>query len=280
MEMQEHAAETKRQEDKAAKEPMLEVKGQGNPYTLADNPLSEEVQPSDYIGLQKQSEDIYSNVLEPPKQPAKQPQGSVRTYRVACLILTVLCLVLLLVAIILMIKMKTGSTACPVSPVSWAPPTCNMEQCRAFTSQARDQCYCCHQCPPGWLRLDQSCFFFSTFRLNWEESRRNCLRQGGSLVVVSRHKVQTFLTQNGNGLIYWIGFRKSRGVQWIWVDNTTQEESYWGADLTAGDCAILNSNGFPESNWMMSACGSYTYFICQMNLGIAAQSGASSPSSN
>ncbi|XP_061631880.1 early activation antigen CD69-like [Phyllopteryx taeniolatus] len=255
------------EEDMATNKPMQEVRGERNPYTFAEVPLVAEAGPGEYTRLQKPSEDIYSNVVDPTKQPAKQVQGSVRPYRVACLILTVLCLVLLLVAIILLVKMTADSTTCPVSLVSWVPPTCSTDQCTAFTSQDRHQCYCCNQCPPGWLRLEESCFFLSTLKLSWEESQRNCLEKGGSLAVVSSHKVQYFLSQCGNFMKYWIGLRHN-GAMWTWVDNTNLQQSYWGAYPTAGNCAILHSNGLPE-NWMTSSCSSYTYFICQMNLGTA-----------
>ncbi|XP_061675807.1 C-type lectin domain family 7 member A-like isoform X2 [Syngnathoides biaculeatus] len=304
--MQEGAAKKNSREDKGAKEPMLEMKGDGNIYTLAGSLPSEEGEQSDYMGLQSPSEDIYLSVLEPPKQTAKQAQDAVRLYRVACLILSVLCLVLLLVVIVLTMKMKTGSETYPVTSVSWAPPKCNMEQCRAFILQDRDplttgseaypvtpvswapptcnmeQCRAFiqrDQCPPGWLRLDQSCFVFSTSRLSWEESQTNCSGLGGSLAVVSSPKVQTFLTKNGNSLLYWIGLSKGRGDQWTWVDNTTQVLSYWGPHLIRGNCALLNNRLHPESNWVMAACSSYSYYICQMNLCFAPHQEASSRAS-
>ncbi|XP_077382921.1 early activation antigen CD69 [Festucalex cinctus] len=267
MEMQDVAAKKKQcEKEKAAKEPMLEVKGQGNPYTLAGGPSSaEEAEPDDYTGLKKPSEDIYSNISEPAKQPVKEGQSARRPYRVACLILTVLCFVLLLVIVVLLVKMKAGSPACPVNPVSSVPSACNVEQCRPFTPQQRNQCYCCHQCPPGWVRLDQSCFFLSTFTLSWDESQKNCSVGGGFLAVVNSQRVQTFLTLNGNRMKYWIGLRSS-GAKWTWVDNTTLQQSYWGARQTSGDCGILSSNDHAENNWMKSPCSSYTYYICQVRL--------------
>ncbi|XP_077431826.1 uncharacterized protein LOC144057793 [Vanacampus margaritifer] len=260
MEMKKVAGKKKLEETVA----MLEVKGEGNAYALADGPSSaEEAEPGDYVGL-KPSEDIYSNISEANKQPVKQTQSARMPYRVACLILTVLCFVLLLVVVVLLVKRKAGSPACPVNPVSWVPSACNVEQCRAFTFQERNRCYCCHQCPSGWVRLDQSCFFWSTFRLSWDESQKNCSMEGGSLAVVNSPKVQTFLTQNGNGMKYWIGLRN--GTKWAWVDNSTLQQSYWKTRQTSGDCAILSSNDQDKNNWLMSSCGSYTYYICQVRL--------------
>lgn len=50
--------------------------------------------------------------------------------------------------------------------------------------------YRCQQCPMGWLKFDQQCFYLSTTRLNWDNSRKNCSASGGSLAVIHTKKVQ------------------------------------------------------------------------------------------
>lgn len=52
----------------------------------------------------------------------------------------------------------------------------------------------CMQCAPGWLEFGTSCFFLSTNRLSWDESRMNCTARGGSLAVISNQKVQVDVT--------------------------------------------------------------------------------------
>ncbi|XP_051921252.1 early activation antigen CD69 isoform X2 [Hippocampus zosterae] len=267
MELHEIAGKKKQHEADKAKETMLKVEGEGNPYSYAEGPTpaAEEADLGDYTGLKNPPEDVYADISEPTKRPVKQIQEATRPYRLACLILTVLSLVLLLVIIVLLVKLKTGSGACAVNAVSWKSPTCTVEHCRTFTSQHRDRCSCCQQCPPRWVRLDQSCFFLSTLRLSWEESQNNCTGEGGSLAVVSSQKVQSFLTQNGNGRKYWIGLRSTNDI-WTWIDDNTLKQNYWGDDETTGDCAILSSNKPAEKNWIKSPCSSYTYYICRMHL--------------
>ncbi|XP_049587742.1 lectin BRA-3 [Syngnathus scovelli] len=257
MEMQEKADSKKQRKEKAA---MLEGEGGGNLYSLAEGPpTGEEVEPNDYTGLKKPSEDIYAAISE----PTKQGQGAVRPYRLACLILTILCCLLLLVVIFL--SVKTKNDACPENLDSWRPPTCSAKMCRTFMSRNQDQCYCCNQCPLGWFRLDQTCFFASTFRLSWEESQKNCSGEGGSLAVVSSQKVQTFLTEKVENLKYWIGLRRNGNV-WTWVDNSTLRQSYWKDSQATEDCALLNGKDSTKNSWMKSSCNSYTYYICQIQL--------------
>ncbi|KAM9806473.1 C-type lectin domain family 4 member A-like isoform 1-T1 [Syngnathus typhle] len=257
MEMQEKANKIKQRKEKAA---LVEGECGANLYSLAAvPPTGEEIEPNDYTGLKKPSEDIYAAISE----PTDQAQGAVRPYRLACLILTVLCCLLLVVVIVFLVKTKTD--ACPEDLGTWRPPTCRADMCRTFKSRNQDQCYCCNQCPFGWFRLDQTCYFASTFRLNWEESQKNCSGEGGSLAVVSSQKLQTFLTERAENLKYWIGLRRN-GNRWTWVDNSTLGKSYWVDSQTSGDCALLSSSDPAEKNWMKITCNSHSYYICQIQL--------------
>lgn len=122
----------------------------------------------------------------------------------------------------------------------------------------------CQQCANGWLRLGQSCFYLSRFRLSWDESQRNCTARGGSLAVIDSLGLQNFLTKEGK-MKYWIGLRR-QGATWTWVNNAALRQSYWGDNMPEEACGILSSEGPPEKNWMRASCEFYTYFICQVQL--------------
>uniref|UniRef100_A0A3B5B599 C-type lectin domain family 2 member D n=1 Tax=Stegastes partitus TaxID=144197 RepID=A0A3B5B599_9TELE len=122
----------------------------------------------------------------------------------------------------------------------------------------------CQQCATGWLALGRSCFYLSTFRLNWAESQRNCSSRGGSLAVVGSHGVQSFLTEKGF-LKYWIGL-KNEGSTWTWVNNTVLQKSYWADRPQEGDCGILSSQQPADRNWIRASCHASSYFICQLHV--------------
>ncbi|KAJ4931542.1 hypothetical protein JOQ06_025837 [Pogonophryne albipinna] len=248
-------------------EPMLEVK------------TEEEAEPDHYSKLQSPSEDIYSEALvsgDPVKTRAettragKPTEGNSRLYRAACLFLTIICLVLLLVVIILSVKLQTGSTICPEREGTTADErrsrpsdsTCSHEKCEALFPEMQPQHASCRQCPGGWLRYGPSCFYLSTFRLSWEESRRNCSFSGGSLAVITNRGLQYYLTKVGN-LSYWIGLRQI-ATTWTWEDKTELTESYWADGGSTGDCGSLSSEKPAEKNWRNVPCGVSTYFICQL----------------
>ncbi|XP_057689384.1 CD209 antigen-like protein E [Corythoichthys intestinalis] len=228
---------------RTANKAMQEVNDEGNPYALVEGPYEEADGSSHYSALQKPPEDIYSSISE----TAKKAQDTAKCYRVICLILSMLCLILL-AAIVVIVKI------CPVNQVRWVPERCNKEQCSTFTPQDEHRCNCCFICPIGWTRVDQSCFFFSTFTLSWDKSGTHCLEQGGSLALIDNDEVQNFLTQRGNGLKYWIGL----GPQ------GSMTPSYWSRKPSFGNCVVLDSSGPADSNWMKSDCGSNNFFICQL----------------
>ncbi|XP_034067343.1 C-type lectin domain family 4 member E-like isoform X1 [Gymnodraco acuticeps] len=208
--------------------------------------------------------------VELQEEKGKPTEGNSRLYRAACLFLTIICLVLLLVVIILSLKLQTGSTICPEREGTTADErrsrpsdsTCSHEKCEALFPEMQPQHSSCRQCPGGWLRYGPSCFYLSTFRLSWEESRRNCSFSGGSLAVITNRGLQYYLTKVGK-LSYWIGLRQI-ATTWTWEDKTELTESYWQDGGSTGGCGSLSSDKPAEKNWRKVPCGVSTYFICQL----------------
>ncbi|XP_077455549.1 CD209 antigen-like protein A [Stigmatopora argus] len=265
MEMQMKKPQT--QEKKAAEKPMLDVKDEENPYVLADRGShnKEAAGPSEYSGLQNTPEDVYDNILETGK---KAQRATLRSYKVGFLIVSVVCSVLLLVIIVLVVKLKSGSTACPleqVEQVGLLPETCDKDQCMALTPHDTQRFYCCYTCLPGWVRLDRSCFFLSTTGLSWDQSEGECSRRGGSLAVMKSDRVQNFLTRRGKDLKYWIGVRR-QGKDWALSDGSRPNKTYWKEKSPLGDCVYLASSQSSGSNWMNANCDSHSYFICQIDI--------------
>lgn len=204
-------------------------------------------------------------------EKGKQTEGNILVYRAVCALLALICLVFLVIVIVLGVKLQTGSTVCPETEKTAATDrssslesTCSRDQCSAFLADTKPLYRECRQCADGWLTLDESCFFLSTYKLNWEESQKNCTARGGTLAIVNNPTVQNFLTVEGR-LKYWIGLKQSND-DWTWVNKTALGQSYWGGTRSSGGCAMLNSNQPADRNWFTGSCQSYTYFICHLHL--------------
>uniref|UniRef100_A0A8C5FY32 C-type lectin domain family 4 member M-like n=2 Tax=Gouania willdenowi TaxID=441366 RepID=A0A8C5FY32_GOUWI len=72
-----------------------------------------------------------------------------------------------------------------------------------------------HQCPQAWLRFGYSCYFVSSERKNWDDSRRHCRQEEADLVIINSRAEQAFLS--GLTASAWVGMtdRDQEGT-WLW----------------------------------------------------------------
>ncbi|XP_071234033.1 asialoglycoprotein receptor 1-like isoform X2 [Salvelinus alpinus] len=116
----------------------------------------------------------------------------------------------------------------------------NPKECNAVTKP----------CSPGWEFYNGSCYYFSKGKRTWEQSQYACIHDGGHLVIIESQQEQEFIiekfvrsTDLGNSP--WIGLtdKKQEGV-WVWMDNTTLDDSIKFWDQNTG------SKNPPEpNNW-------------------------------
>nr|XP_029512515.1 CD209 antigen-like isoform X1 [Oncorhynchus nerka] len=77
----------------------------------------------------------------------------------------------------------------------------------------------CNSCPEGWRLLGSSCYFLSTQRKTWEESRLDCMNRGADLMIINSEEERKFLC--GLNKIVWIGLTDSvTGRTWKWMHGT------------------------------------------------------------
>ncbi|XP_046704132.1 natural killer cells antigen CD94-like isoform X2 [Silurus meridionalis] len=130
----------------------------------------------------------------------------------------------------------------------------------------RNQGYQCFHCGRGWLKIENSCYFKSRERLNWQDSRKACQDRGGDLAVVHNETVQAYLSMR-RGLLFWIGLHYAETEQqWIWIDNTTLTMSFWATskrpEKPKDHCALLHGRT-NSSNWHSYPCHAISQYICQ-----------------
>ncbi|KAL1023925.1 hypothetical protein UPYG_G00049080 [Umbra pygmaea] len=122
-------------------------------------------------------------------------------------------------------------------------------------------------CPDGWIKFGSSCYYISTEKKTWDESREDCLQRGGDLVIINSLEEQTFL--NFMKVEAWIGLTDTltKG-KWIWVDHTAlSTPTYWGPQEPNGavgmNCAITRFSSSGPGSWWDWLCSGKSFRICE-----------------
>ncbi|XP_029981356.1 CD209 antigen-like protein E [Sphaeramia orbicularis] len=121
-------------------------------------------------------------------------------------------------------------------------------------------------CPSTWELLSGRCYFFSTQRKSWTDSRSDCRSQGGDLVIINNIEEQRIMWTPTH-IEYWIGLSDSEqeGV-WKWVDGSALTLRLWYPnqpnDYNGGqDCGISNYD-----NWNDLSCNEERHYVCEKPL--------------
>ncbi|XP_030595945.1 CD209 antigen-like [Archocentrus centrarchus] len=124
-------------------------------------------------------------------------------------------------------------------------------------------------CQTHWTKFDVSCYFVSTLKKNWTESRRACIAEGADLLVIDSSEEQLFvngLLDKGQSQNAWIGLTDSlaEGV-WTWVDGTPVTTAYWlpgqPNDFKNQDCGEYVSSDV--GSWNDDGCFAVQHWICE-----------------
>ncbi|XP_063321754.1 natural killer cells antigen CD94-like [Pelmatolapia mariae] len=120
------------------------------------------------------------------------------------------------------------------------------------------------KCPDRWTRFGCSCYFKSTERKTWSESRRDCQDKGADLVMINSKEEQIFVNKLGGES--WIGLRpryiSEWNYEWEWVDGSALTQTFWAAGWSHRNgwyyAACCDNNG----RWTEYYSGFKT-FICE-----------------
>ncbi|KAK3517124.1 hypothetical protein QTP86_019187 [Hemibagrus guttatus] len=138
----------------------------------------------------------------------------------------------------------------------------------------------CALCEEGWKSLGLKCYYFSTDKLNWTQSRDFCVEKGGHLVIITNPPEQDFVFSQISET-HWIGLNdlETEG-QWMWVNNQPLKETgvtFWYSapegpnepdnwkkqDPSGENCAALGDGNGNMHKWFDASCRMIKKCICE-----------------
>ncbi|XP_047467397.1 CD209 antigen-like protein B [Mugil cephalus] len=146
----------------------------------------------------------------------------------------------------------------------------------------------CGRCPPGWILLKLSCYYFSrnemASRKNWSDSRADCLSKKADLLVINSLEEQQLISENfvrqTGGVSwweggYWMGLTDvaTEGT-WVWVNNVTEVSPlYWRSGQPShsgplrGNCGAFLHYTDNLKTWFNANCtDTLLNWICEKEL--------------
>ncbi|XP_050923126.1 C-type lectin domain family 4 member C isoform X2 [Lates calcarifer] len=141
----------------------------------------------------------------------------------------------------------------------------------------------CVRCETGWEQHGGQCYYFSTRRSSWNESRSFCQSEGGDLVKIDRREKQSLLEKTVRDKmdhvedLFWIGLTDSKTEgEWLWVDDSPLNTSlsFWmswepdnwrGEDPDGENCARMGVRGGATDLkcWNDISCKANEKYICE-----------------
>ncbi|XP_033493061.1 uncharacterized protein LOC117263610 isoform X2 [Epinephelus lanceolatus] len=119
-----------------------------------------------------------------------------------------------------------------------------------------------------WERFRCSCYYKSTERKIWTESRRDCQERGADLVIINNKEEHEFVSKYRDS---WIGLqsvkKSSWGNAWEWVDGSVTQYRVWnqGVNVQPKDDAGLTAYIDLEGTWRHTKSGAKQW-ICERQI--------------
>ncbi|NXC41018.1 KLRG1 protein, partial [Penelope pileata] len=79
----------------------------------------------------------------------------------------------------------------------------------------------CQFCPAGWLQDAGRCYYFSSAKRSWEQSKDDCCSRGAQLVTIRANSTLAFLTRVSHVDTFHVGLKwDTSRYEWRWLDGT------------------------------------------------------------
>ncbi|XP_041867608.1 collectin-12-like isoform X1 [Melanotaenia boesemani] len=181
-------------------------------------------------------------------------------------------------------EVKTGSSDQTKSPPPSScppPPTCPLPSTSPPPGLNLNEKRL--KCEAGWEPHGEKCYYFTTTKSSWKDSRDGCKLKGGDLVKIDSREEQEFLEARLREKMeeaqdkFWIGLTDSEEEgRWLWVDgssldtrlnfwNSNEPDNWTGENPDGEDCVRMGEKGGSADLkcWFDRVCSDPYKSICE-----------------
>ncbi|KAM6109513.1 killer cell lectin-like receptor subfamily G member 1 [Phoenicopterus ruber ruber] len=197
----------------------------------------------------------YADLRLPPTPAPPQPVRLPWCW--AALSLAVLSLLLLLAQIILVglsFHYLGQQASCAYDP--WS-----MEENPSYGQQTlRGRC---QFCPAGWLWDAGHCYYFSSAKKSWEQSREDCCSRRAQLVTIRANTTLAFLVRTANMEVFHVGLKRDGfRSDWKWLDGTALKGLF---PIQRSTSSFLTCGRVSGSGLSGGHCGEALGWVCEQS---------------
>ncbi|KAM6037163.1 killer cell lectin-like receptor subfamily G member 1 isoform 1-T1 [Theristicus caerulescens] len=121
----------------------------------------------------------------------------------------------------------------------------------------------CQFCPAGWLWDAGQCYYFSSAKKSWEQSREDCCSRGAQLVTIRANATLAFLVRTANMEVFHVGLKwDGSRSDWKWLDGTALKGLFPVQRTTSSFLACGRVSGSGLSGGL---CGEALGWVCEQS---------------
>ncbi|NXA32329.1 CLC2G protein, partial [Eudromia elegans] len=119
----------------------------------------------------------------------------------------------------------------------------------------------CQFCPAGWLWDAGQCYYFSSAKKTWEQSKEDCCSREARLATIRANGTLGFLARVSGADVFYVGLKRdSLWADWRWLDGTALKGLFPVQHLTSSFLACGRVSGSGLSG---GACGEARAWVCE-----------------
>ncbi|NXJ71680.1 C209E protein, partial [Rostratula benghalensis] len=121
----------------------------------------------------------------------------------------------------------------------------------------------CQFCPIGWLLDSGHCYYFSSAKKTWEQSREDCCSRGAQLVTIRANATLDFLLRTANMEAFHVGLKRDNlKYEWKWLDGTALQGLFpiQRSTISFLACGRLSGSGLSGGR-----CSEALAWVCEQN---------------